>query len=98
MNRLSVAFVVLFVLVPLTVPVTGADKDFADGSPGRMTWGTGEHYKLPTDQDGWSIVEPGQVHRTIYAAADGTRDNSGLSPASPVDLKTGQRHDPQGKF
>ena len=38
---------------------------------------------------GWSIVEPGRMHRKIYAAADGTRDASGLSPDTPVDLKTG---------
>jgi hypothetical protein len=62
-----------------------------DESPGRMTWGAGDHYKLPTDPDGWSIVEPGKMHRKIYAAADGTRDNSGHSPDDPVDLKTGCR-------
>ena len=31
------------------------------------------------------------MHRKIYAAADGTRDASGLSPDTPVDLKTGIR-------
>ena len=62
-----------------------------DDTPGWMSWGVGDHYKLPTDSEGWSIVEPGKMHRKIYAAADGTRDASGLSPESPVDLKTGIR-------
>ncbi len=71
--------------------VASADKQFDDGTPGRMTWGVGDHYKLRTDVDGWSIVEPGKLHRKIYAAADGNRENSGLSPDTPVDLKTGFR-------
>ena len=62
-----------------------------DDTPGRMSWGVGDHYTLPTDADGWSIVEPGKMHRKIYAAADGVRDASGLSLESPVDLKTGLR-------
>jgi hypothetical protein len=71
----------------LAVAAENAD----DGSPGRMTWGVGDHYKLPTDAEGWSLVEPGMRHQKIYAADDGTSDNTGLSPESPVDLKTGVR-------
>jgi hypothetical protein len=56
-----------------------------------MSWGVGDHYKLATDAGGWSIVEAGKLHRRIYAAAAGTREASGLSPESPVDLKTGTR-------
>jgi len=68
----------------------GASKA-QDDTPGRMTWGVGEHYKVPTDAEGWSLVEPGRLHRKIYAAADGKSTNSGLSPQEPVDLKTGAK-------
>jgi len=70
---------------------TVSAAEIIDDTPGRMSWGVGDHFKLPTDADGWSIVEPGKLHRKIYAAADGVRDASGLSLESPVDLKTGLR-------
>jgi hypothetical protein len=78
-------------VLPLIARSAASAAESIDESPGRMTWGVGDHYKLPTDPEGWTIVEPGKLHRKIYAAADGTRDASGLSPDSPVDLKTGCR-------
>ena len=87
-------FAVMSSMGPNVVPAA----ETIDDTPGQMSWGVGDHYKLPIDSDGWSIVEPGRMHRKIYAAADGTRDASGLSPDTPVDLKTGIRHDPRTKL
>jgi len=48
-------------------------------------WGVGDHYKLATDADGWSIVEPGKTHRKIYlSTSEGSDSNSGFSPDAPV--------------
>ncbi len=48
-------------------------------------WGSGDHYTFRTDAEGWSIIEPGQVHRTIYVSSSaGSDSNSGLSPDAPV--------------
>lgn len=87
LNKCCVCAIIVFLSA---WEVVAANKEFDDGTPGRMTWGVGDHYKLATDADGWSIIEPGQQHRKIYVAADGTSSNSGLSPDSPVDLTTGQ--------
>jgi hypothetical protein len=81
------SFIVMFSMRPDAVPAA----ETIDDTPGQMSWGVGDHYKLPIDSGGWSIVEPGRMHRKIYAAADGTRDNSGRLPDDPVDLKTGCR-------
>ncbi len=48
--------------------------------------GEGNYYILPTDNEGWSVVQPGTNHRTIHVAVDGSSTNSGLTPDDPVTL------------
>lgn len=84
-------WLMLAVLTLMGQHAVRAGGQMDDATVDQLTWGIGDHYKLATDADGWSIVEPGTRHRQIYAAADGSKDNSGLSPDSPVNLKVGQR-------
>ena len=75
MIRRFVAVGCLFAAAVLFDPGPQGDASAAksiDETPGRMTWGVGDHYKLPTDPDGWSIVEPGKktTKRLPRGAAD----------------------------
>lgn len=48
-------------------------------------WGQGDHYTFRTDAEGWSVIEPGRTHRTIYVStSEGSDSNTGLSASDPV--------------
>jgi Putative peptidoglycan binding domain len=47
-------------------------------------WGVGDHYTLKTDDQGWTIVEPGRNHRKIYVSPRGKSSADGLTPETAM--------------
>lgn len=53
-------------------------------------WGSGEHYVLARDADGWSIAEPGENHRVVHVSKTGSPTGDGFTPETAMTPKAYQ--------